>query len=1060
MGPFLPRWTKWLLVLTLCLCRAAYAQFSGTTITGVVQDSSKAVIPSANLRLINTQTGAENDSTTNHEGGFLLSGVLAGTYTLQVESSGFATTQVRGITLAAGDTKSLLIRMKVGSVAETVNVDASGLVMNTTTAAVSMTADRKFVENLPLNGRSFPDLILLTPGIVTQNPQAAGRGNSTVGEFSVNGQQPGANSFYVDGVSANVGLVLPGGGSRLASTGSIAGTTALGTTQTLVSVDALQEFRVLTSTYSAEYGRTPGGQFNFVTRSGMDGLHGSVYDYFRHDTLDAFDYFQTESARTFNQYDSGATLGGSLPWAKHSSRKSYAFGSYEGLYVAQPTPPLFEYGPSYEIQDGGYPETWPQAPAEVRPILQAFGGGGQEIVSADGQPTGMSYALASDHALPSHVNATSIRFDQILGARSSFFVRYADTPSFGQTEQVTALSRNQVHSQTLTVDSSTQFLSGRNNEFVLGYVTNHSNLETNIEPYFPAPGTVNLVSLLGVPADYGPVRGQVYIHAIGAGDSLIQTDQATGSFTQWNLRDTFVLPLRNHFLKIGFDERRLGSTFTPTALTVQANFFDRSSMAENSVSQLVVSSSSPASPQIQQFSAFADDTWKLSNALNLSLGLRWEVNPAPAGKNGQDALTAVGAITSPLRLQLAPRGTELWRTTWSNFAPRFGASWMADSRPGQELIVRGGAGVFFDTSDQPALNAFHGAGFSTSQAFAGVPLPVTAQQLNVSNALTPPFTNTLIFNFSRHLQLPYSLQWNLGIEKALGKYQSLTVSYVGASGRRLLQEQREDVSAFNPEFGDVSYFPGGLASSYDALQVKFQRTFLKGLEALASYTWAHSLDYGSTSPQFPLQYGNSDLDVRHNLEGGFAWTLPRRDRSRLSSVFVGSWTVDGRLIARTAFPVDLAGNFFFDTVTGTPYYSGVDLVPNRQLYYHSRAVAGGRGFNGGPTNNRPPLLPAFVLPEGNEAGNAPRNLVRGFDLIQANIGAERNFRVRERLHLEIGGEMFNVLNHPNFGYIDPYLTDSVFGQATRMLNQSFGPTGALYQEGSPRSGEFQVRFVF
>lgn len=385
---------------------------------------------------------------------------------------------------------------------------------------------------------------------------------------------------------------------------------------------------------------------------------------------------------------------------------------------------------------------------------------------------------------------------------------------------------------------------------------------------------------------------------------------------------------------------------------------------------------------------------------------------------------------------------------------------MADNRVGQELIVRGGAGVFFDTSDQQALNAFHGAGFYSSQVFSGVSLPVTADQLNVSTVITPPFTNTVVFAFPHHLQLPYSLQWNLGIERALGKYQSLTISYVGASGRRLLREQRTDVRAVNPAFGDVSYFPGGRGSNYGALQIKFQRTFFQGIEALASYTWAHSLDDGATSPQFPLRYGSSDLDVRHNLEAGFTWKLPSREGTRLSRIFVGAWNVDGRMIARTAFPVDLAGNFFFDTVTGTPYYSGVDLVPNRQLYYHSSAVGGGRGFNGGPTNNRPLFLPAFVLPEGGQPGNAPRNLVRGFDLIQANLGAERTFHVHDRLSLEVGGEMFNVLNHPNFGYIDPYLTDSVFGQSIRMLNQSFGPTGALYQEGGPRSGQFHVRFTF
>ena len=1051
----LPWTAAFLFFIFLCINSESHAQFSGATVLGVVQDSSRAVIPSAKLRLINVETGAENVSSTNREGGFLLDGVLQGSYTLQVESPGFATTQVRGLTLAAGDTKNLLIRLKVGSIAETVNVDASGLVMNTTNAAVGMVADRRLVEHVPLNGRSFPDLILLTPGIVTQSPQAASRGNSTVGEFSVNGQQPQANAFFVDGIAANVSLSLTSNKGRLASTGSIAGTTALGTTQTLVSVDALQEFRVLTSTYSAEYGRTPGGQFNFVTRSGIDGFHGSAYEYYRHDSLDSRDYFQNYSGYEFNQFDSGATLGGPLvmPWVANNSRKSYFFGAYEGLYLGQPTPPLFQYLPSYLLlQD---------APAAVLPILNAFGGYSYpEITNADGQPTGLGAGSTSQLSFPSHVNALSIRFDQVMNSRSSFFLRYADTPSFGQSQQVSALSRNRVHNQTLTLSSTFQFSGEKNNEFRLGYAGNRSTLQTNIEPYFPLPGVVDLVSLLGVPLNYGSVRGQVYLHSNGAGDSLIQTNQSSNSLAQWNVRDTFALPMRNHLLKIGFDERRLSSTVIPNALSVQANFFNRSAITHNSISELVVSSSSPASPQIHQLSLFLDDAWKVSNTLNLSLGLRWELNPAPHGKNGQDAFTALGDEASPATLQLAPRGTELWSTTWFNLAPRLGAAWIADNRTGRELVVRGGAGVFFDTLDQGALSAFHGAGFYSSRAYPDVPLPITPEHFDVPTVVQPPYLNTLVYAFPRHLQLPYSIQWNLGIEKSLGKYQSLTLSYVGASGHRLLREQRQDVRTVNPEFGDVAYFPGGLTSNYEAFQLKFQRTFWKGIEALGSYTWAHGLDYGSTSPQFPLRYASSDLDVRHNLEGGFSWALPRKDGHVMSKIFVGDWTVDGRAFARTAFPVDLAGNFFFDSVTGEPYYSGVDLIPNRPLYYHEPGLAGGRGFNGGPENNRPPLLPAFVLPSGSTAGDAPRNLVRGFGLLQANLGAHRAFHIHDQLHLEVGGEVFNVSNRPNFGYIDPYLTDSVFGQTTRMLNQSFGSTGALYQEGGPRSGQFHVRLVF
>ena len=294
------------------------------------------------------------------------------------------------------------------------------------------------------------------------------------------------------------------------------------------------------------------------------------------------------------------------------------------------------------------------------------------------------------------------------------------------------------------------------------------------------------------------------------------------------------------------------STLSPAALSVQAGFFDWQSLVNNLASVLVVKQNNAASPILNQFSAFLQDEWKLSPALNLSLGVRWEVNPAPTGKHGADAFTTSGDVVSPGTLKVEPRGTPLWPTSRFNLAPRLGVAWMAGRQAGRELVVRAGGGIFFDTGDQPALRAFSGLGFTASQSFSNVPLPATAAQLEFSNPVAPTYNNTEVFAFPAHLQLPYSVQWNIGVEKALGQNQSFTLSYVGADGRRLLQEQRRNVAAQNPAFGDVSYFPGGITSSYQAMQIKFQRSLARGLEALASYTWAHAFDYGSTRSSLSL----------------------------------------------------------------------------------------------------------------------------------------------------------------------------------------------------------------
>lgn len=1066
-----------LFLVVLCIGSQALAQFSAATVIGVVQDSSRAAITDARLKLINTHTGTENDSTTNHEGGFLLPGIIPGVYTLQIERDGFATTQVNGMTLNGGDNKNLLIRMKVGGVTETVNVDASGLTMNETDASVSTVVDRKFISASPLNGRSLQDLLSVTPGIVTQNPQAATQsGSQTEGEFSVNGQPTNSNSFFVDGVAANVYSGLSPGNSRSGATGSISGLTALGTTQSLVSVDALQEFRVLSSTYSAEYGRTPGGQFNFVTRSGGNGVHGAFYEYFRSNLLDTADWFATSqrypiSPANYSQNDAGATLGAPIviPGIYNGRDKSFVFLSYEGLYVDQQTPQAFFYTPVV-CSDPTDPYTCnvrPVVPSAMEPVLATFPG---PILAFNLMPgsllnqTGLALAPVGGVSFPSHVNSSSVRIDHTFSPKFSMFFRYGDTPSDGQANQLYSVTTYRAENQTFTYGATNQLSATRNNEFRLGYATDHVRANTITESVFADGGglsfigpTGDLNAALGIPNSYAYAGADAYIHITGTGDSDSNTNHLRSSLNQWNIRDTFSLRERNHYVKMGIDQRRVAANLTPASLSVLADFFTRDSMMNNAATDLVVTRSLPANPILEAFSAFAEDEWKISPTLNLSLGLRWDVNPAPRGQDGQDAYTVLGDVNEPATLQLAPRGTPLWHTSWNNLGPRLGAAWVARNEPGKELIVRAGGGVFFDTGTQPALKAFQGIGFATYAHFLNAPVPATPAQIDFSNTVAPPYGNMEAFAFAPHRQLPYSWQWNLGMEQALGKNQSITVSYVGASGRRLLEEQRRNVGLRNPNFGNVSYFPSGLTSNFQSLQTKFQRTLPRGFEALASYTWAHSFDYGSTDPAFPLKYGNSDLDVRQNLEAAAFWSSPESRHSFFSRRrWLEGWNLDGRLIARTGFPVDLFGNFFFDPLTGRPYYSGVNLTANRPLYLHGSQYPGGRIFNGGVNATNP----AFSLPDGGEPGDAPRNLMRGFGTVQGNLAVRQTFRVYNQLNLQLRVEIFNVFNHPSFGYIDPSLSDQFFGQSTKMLDQSFGASGALYNQGGPRVVQLSIRMAF
>src|SRR6202453_2894639 len=447
------------LVLLFFIAGPAPAQ-STAAINGLVQDTSDALIPDAKVKLINTATGTESNSTTNKRGSFVLPSVMPGHYTLQIEREGFDTTQLTGITLNVGDNRSVVIRMKVGSQNETVTVDGSGLTINTTDASVSTVIDRKFVENIPLNGRSFQDLISMTPGVVTASPQTSFTTPGSNGDFSINGKRTESNYYTVDGVAANASAGGNGAG------GVVAATSALGTTQSLLSVDDLQEFRVESSSYSAEYGRSPGGQLSFVTRSGTNTFHGSAFDYFRNGSLDANDWFNDELGQPkseIHQNDFGGTVGGpvSIPGLYQGKGKTFFFGSYEGLRLVEPVAASVQYVPDLYLRE--------QAPAVLQPLLNAFPlptPGGIDY----GTPQAPNLAeFFQGYSVPGRIDSSSIRIDQTFTPAISAFFRFADTPSSVQSRFLSVLTNSAMNVQTYTLGTTYALSQSITNQFRLGY---------------------------------------------------------------------------------------------------------------------------------------------------------------------------------------------------------------------------------------------------------------------------------------------------------------------------------------------------------------------------------------------------------------------------------------------------------------------------------------------------------------------------------------------------------------------------------------------------------------
>lgn len=250
-----------LLLLALCIAPPSFSQSTNATISGAVTDTMGKAITGADIEILNDATGVHYAGRTNGSGIYALPALPPGEYRVQVSKPGFKTIIKPEIILNVQSALALNFTLPIGATSESITVEAGSSALNTTDASVSTVVDRKFVENIPLNGRSFQDLISMTPGVTSQSPQNTAQGIGASGDFSVNGQRTESNYYTIDGVSGNISAGRATGYGQAANSGMIAGTTALGTTQTLMSVDALQEFRIQSSTYSAEYGRSPGGSF-------------------------------------------------------------------------------------------------------------------------------------------------------------------------------------------------------------------------------------------------------------------------------------------------------------------------------------------------------------------------------------------------------------------------------------------------------------------------------------------------------------------------------------------------------------------------------------------------------------------------------------------------------------------------------------------------------------------------------------------------------------------------------------------------------------------------------
>jgi Carboxypeptidase regulatory-like domain/TonB dependent receptor len=1039
------------------------AQSTLASLTGRVTDPSKASIADAKVAAVSAATNVRYETTTNTSGEYYLTNLPPGLYRLEIEKPGFKKLIKPEAILHVQDALEINLEMTVGDVTENITVEAGLLPVETASATVSTVVDRTFVEDMPLNGRSLQTLILLTPGVVV-TPTAL----NDQGQFSVNGQRRDANYFTVDGVSANFGVT---GFFPLLQSGSgaLPALTASGGTNSLVSVDALQEFRIQTSSFAPEFGRTPGGQVSIVTRSGTNAFHGTLFEYFRNDVLDARDWFANFNhlrKPAERQNDFGGVVGGPV-----FKDKTFFFFSYEGLRLRQPV-----------TQTTAVPDAASRqlAPADMQPFLNAY-----PVANGAAISPGLAQFNAS-YSNPSSLDAYSIRVDHVISSKLTLFGRYNYSPSSldqrGAPFTVTALSTTSLEDssvQSLTVGLTQVIKPEISNELRANYSNHRLGTDYDLDDFGgAAPPSDSLL----FPAGSSPTNS-AYLFLINGAGEYGEGKAATDEQRQINLIDNLSVTTGNHQLKFGADYRWLSPFSSPfvyrqfvqfsgvacPAAPVSCNGYALSATAPGATSTTALFAQ-PATFQAdallsQNFSFYGQDTWKITSRFTVTYGLRWEINPPLKGKNSANDPFTVTGLNNPATIALAPRGTPLYQTTYGNVAPRVGIAYQLRQATNSATVLRGGFGIFYDLGSGSLGGASSSFPYSANRNLSFAPFPLSPPNAAPPLLTTNPPVQSIVVA-DPNLKLPRTYQWNVALEQSLGSSQSLSLTYIGAIGRDLLRVTNFFISpSVNPNFQVVQLTDNTATSDYHALQLKFQRRLSRGLQALASYSFSHSMDISSTDSaanQFNtpsavaspnVDRGNSDFDIRHSFTAGVTYDLPTPGSQKIVHTLIGGWSVDTFILARSAPPIDVVSGVFF--AAGVALNPRPNVNPGVPLELFGSQYPGGKIFN-----------KAAFTPVKGQQGDFGRNVLRGFGATQADVALQRQFHLTERLGLRFRSEFFNIFNHPNFGNPTNNLTSPLFGRSTQTLANSLGsggPNGGLnplYQIGGPRSIQLALKLQF
>lgn len=979
------------------------AQVTTATILGVVRDESGGVLPGASITVTNTDTGVSRTIVTGSDGQYRVPELALGNYEVQAQQTGFQREVRKGITLTVGREAVVDLNLKVGSITESVSVTAEAPLVETTSSSVANLVDAKSIEMLPLNGRDLTQLATLQPGVVLTTTSSSSTTAGPEKKVSISGARPNQGTFLLDGMDIinNTGKGVSGVSGQL------------------LGVDSIREFNVLTSNYSAQYGRSAGGIINMVTKSGTNTLHGSVVEYLRNDNVDARNFFdRTKPEFRRNQF--GAAVGGRIV-----RDKTFFFGSYEGFRESLGQTSV-GFVPTADARLGRLGNQTVTVDSRIPPLLalfplpngQVFPDGTGTFISDEPQVTSENYAMG--------------RIDYYFSPKDSVFGRYTidngtqTQPYYGST----------LPGYGLPMRLRGQYVTLQETRIATPNLVNVARLGVN-RTHYSGRTDINIPALIFYP---GRPLGQVVtngLSTIGGGTNqpfdhpVMVIDYA----------DDLNLNKANHAIKVGFLGRKYLWGF-------QRDFRLNGVYTFNSLANLLTNSPGdftgvlPGSADTRRhyrenmFGMYIQDDIRVRNNFTLNAGLRYEFITNPTEDTGPRLayIPADWMTTKPVNGIVTDRVFQQ-NPSWKNLSPRIGFAW--DLFGDGKTALRGGWAFLFDQiyplyyENQRipplSLTVDLRSNFSYPDPFAG--------RAN----LVAPLSPTAMDYFNK--KTPSVMQMNLSLQRELLPATVFTVSYVGSRSFHLplandvntsipqfLPDGRVFFAAsspvLNPNWGRTSILEWAGQAFYNSLSVSASRRWAKGFQIIGNYTWARNVDEGSntiggdftnSSRQRQNPYnklgerGLASMHIGQALSVSYVFDIPFGPGQRYASGLTGvaskliqNWQVQGITAANSGppFTADLGS---VDRSRSANLADRPDLKLNKS----------NNPILGGP--NKYFDTSAFVLQTPGFFGNLGRDTLIGPGKFTFDFSIIKSTAIRERLSIQFRSEFFNLFNRANFG---------------------------------------------